>query len=238
MKIIVFSDIHGNQYALSAGMDLMEQEDAERMFFLGDVFGYYYGQNECLDMLRGLDGLTCLQGNHEKLFLKLLSGCGNESELVRKYGSSYRQITKITRGNIIFVKSWPEQMVMEIDGCRLGFFHGTPTAYTQGRLYPDTEIENQEVYAPYDAVFLGHTHHKMCRQCGSTLIYNPGSLGQQRDGQGCSYIVFDTSTGQCEWRIVPYGLEQLLLEIDYYDMGMKKLREPLLRQRGRWRLDG
>lgn len=238
MKIIVFSDIHGNQYALKASLPLMQQEEAEKAVFLGDVFGYYYGQAECIKILREMPELTCIRGNHDEMYLDLLEGKCKPEALALRYGSSYLKCRELDGTDEMFVRSWPDRSELVLDGCRLGFFHGTPDSPAKGRLYPDTEIVQPELYSPYDVVFLGHTHHKMRRKCGKTAIYNPGSLGQQRDGQGCSYIVFDTVNRNCDFRIVPYDMKPLLQEIKERDNDWEKLKEPLLRQRGRWQSHG
>ena len=234
MRIIVFSDVHGNQFALRVALPMMEKEQASRLFFLGDVFGYYYGQVECLNYLRQMRNLTCLLGNHEELYFHLLNGQEDAIQLAKCYGSSYLNIDNIGSKNEDFLRHWDFAYKEIVDGCRIGFFHGTPDCPLHGRLYPDTEIEDEAVYTQYDVVFLGHTHHKMRRKCGMTWIYNPGSLGQQRDGQGCSYIVFDTVSREAKWQIVPYDKQLLLKEIELRDPDMQKLRDPLLRDRGRW----
>jgi len=43
MKICIFSDIHGNQYALKAFMREISNYDIDQFIFCGDIFGYYYG---------------------------------------------------------------------------------------------------------------------------------------------------------------------------------------------------
>lgn len=48
MKIAICSDIHGNQYALNNFFKDIETQKIDKVLFLGDVFGYYYGQKECL----------------------------------------------------------------------------------------------------------------------------------------------------------------------------------------------
>ena len=72
---------------------------------------------------------------------------------------------------------------MEADGLKLGFFHGSPRDYQNDRIYPDTEITDKEelkLFGKYDYVFSGHTHHKLIKQFGKTILINPGSAGQPR----------------------------------------------------------
>ena len=229
MKIAVFSDIHGNQFALREFLRQSAHEVIDRFYFLGDVFGYYYGQNECFDLLRGLAHLVCIRGNHDEYFLRHEIGEANIAILAKKYGNTYLHMNEIAKENRDFLHTWGQSWREHLGRLEIGFFHGTPDDPVNGRLYPDTEITNAISYRQYDVVFLGHTHHKMKRRIGETLIINPGSLGQQRDGKGCSYILFDTENMDVEWRIVTYDIVPLLRQIDENDPAMPSLKEVLMR---------
>lgn len=230
MKIIFFSDIHGNKYALSSFLKELKKIKPEIVVFCGDVFGYYYYQNEIIDCFRKNEFVTLL-GNHDQYFLDLL--CGNmESEyLISRYGNSYKNIQeKITDENIEFLKTLKPKYEIEADGYKIGVFHGSPSNHLNGRIYPDTEINETADYALYDYVILGHTHHKMERELETTIILNPGSIGQQRDGKGCSYLVLDTKTREYEFKLIEFEIERLINDIDYYDQGNVKLKEVLFRK--------
>ena len=84
MRIAVFSDIHGYQYSLKKFCEQVKTDHCDLIVFLGDVFGYYYGQHECLEMLSCMDGLVCLLGNHDQNFLDLLKFPELEADLVAK----------------------------------------------------------------------------------------------------------------------------------------------------------
>lgn len=57
----------------------------------------------------------------------------------------------------------------------------------------------------------------MVRTLGNTTLLNPGSLGQQRDGRGCSYATLDTCTRTISFQVVEYGISSLLGEIEAND---------------------
>lgn len=230
MKIVVFSDIHGNQYTMRKFCKEIADFRPDRIFFLGDVFGYYYGQNECLDLLRALPNLQCILGNHDEMFLQSLNNEKMQIELAEKYGKSYLWAEMISAVNIKFLLEWPTYWGEIIDGLKMGFCHGALDDKLNGRLYPDGDVLNLEHYKEYDVVFYGHTHHKMKKTAGKTDIYNPGSIGQQRDGRGCSYIVFDTATKMAEYRTIDYEREVLLAEIEKYDPYKENFKEVLFRR--------
>lgn len=79
-------------------------------------------------------------------------------------------------------------------------------------MYPDTDV-NESLYHPYDFVILGHTHYQMYRKPDRTVLLNPGSLGQPRDGKGYSYCVLDTETGKCRFQIVDADQTALVGEL-------------------------
>lgn len=70
----------------------------------------------------------------------------------------------------------------------------------------------------------------MVRYFGETTVLNPGSLGQQRDGKGCSYLIFDSVKEEFEFKSVDFDREKLVRDIRVYDNGMEKLVEVLFRE--------
>jgi len=231
MKIIFFSDIHGNRYALEGLFNNNLVSVADQLIFCGDVFGYYYYQNEILDIFRRVKKLRCILGNHDKMFLDIIDGKLNENTLIPKYGNSYKEVAeRISRENIEFLRTFPTNLELEINGIKIGVFHGSPSDLLNGRVYPDTEIVDSENYTKYDYVILGHTHHKMVKQISNTTILNPGSLGQQRDGKGCSFIELNLNDKTFDFKTIEYDISGLMKDIDRIDNGKHSLKEVLLRR--------
>lgn len=110
----------------------------------------------------------------------------------------------------------------------LAFVHGSLDDPLNGRIYPDTEINDYRKYEGLDYVFMGHTHHKMKKVLpGGTILINPGSIGQQRDGKGCSYVIFDTVKRTDILYNVDYNREYLAADIEAHDESAE-MREKLL----------
>ena len=230
MKIVFFSDVHGNQYAFARFLQEMQEHPADRVVFLGDIFGYYYGQRPILERLRR-SGFVCLMGNHDKMYLDMLDGHRSAAELCQRYGSSYeRNLTEIPAEDRAFLRGLPREWHTSCDGIEIAAFHASPADPLEGRIYPDTPIDDPLPYARYDYVILGHTHHKMVRKVGHTVVIDPGSLGQQRDGKGCSYLVLDTVARTYAFQIVEYDLDPLLREIEMWDPDKPFLSEVLTRK--------
>lgn len=214
MKIVFFSDAHGNQYAVRNFFEQLAHENYDLVIFGGDVFGYYYGQLEILELLQK-SGFICLLGNHDRYFLDLLENKIDEGYLVSRYGSTYRNITaRVPNQYIDFLYSLKNCYKLTIDNLHIACVHGSVEDPLNGRIYPDTKITNIEDYAGLDYVFMGHTHHKLAvRLENGTVLINPGSIGQQRDGKGCTYVIFDTVSHNYEIKEVQYEREKLISEI-------------------------
>ena len=59
-----------------------------------------------------------------------------------------------------------------------------------------------------DFLLVGHTHRPFISLIKSTLIVNPGSVGQPRDGDPrASYMLVDTATAHITWHRVSYDLQ-------------------------------
>lgn len=219
MKLVFFSDIHGNGYAFRAFQRQMERERPDLVVFCGDVFGYYYQQPEILEGLRAA-GWHCLLGNHDKYYLDALDGKRDIGSLCEKYGSSYKRCMEGPHAvgeAVPFLRSLKPHTALTVDGLNIAAYHGSPADPLEGRIYPDTPMLDVEAYAAYDFVILGHTHHKMVRRAGGAIVINPGSLGQQRDGRGCSYLTLDTQSREFAFQTVTYDIAALLREISVND---------------------
>lgn len=219
MRIIFFSDAHGNQYAVKALFKQIENEKIDSIVFGGDIFGYYYGQEEIIDLLRN-HKTKCLLGNHDKMFLDLIDGKIRRDGLIEKYGRTYFDIEKrISNDNINFIRTLVPEVFLRTDGLNIYFAHGSKKDPLNGRIYPDTDVSRCTEYKGIDFAILGHTHHETEKKAFDCTIINPGSLGQPRDGKGCKYLLFDTVKREYYINKVIYDISPLIDEIKSNDEG-------------------
>ena len=235
MKICFFSDIHGNIEALNSFWENVRQFNVDMFVFGGDIFGYYYHQIEVMDFLLE-NKINCLLGNHDRMFLDLLEGKIDEQYLVNRYGSSYKDIKNhVAQKYIDFLYGLKSRNDFKVDGLNLAFVHGSLLDPLNGRIYPDAKFDDISIYDGIDVVFMAHTHHKFVKKLhNGTLLINPGSVGQQRDGKGTSYCIFDTNTLEFALNVFEYDKEKLISEIksrnEEKDMELR-LMEVLLRKK-------
>ncbi len=231
MKLIIFSDIHGNQYTFREFIKQINQIDYDMLIFCGDIFGYYYGQKEIIDKLSELKNLVWIIGNHDKYAVNVYSKIEDPIKYIENYGHSYDQILADCRSDQIDrIRRLPDYFILQLLGKKIGVFHGTPEDYTCGRLYPNELSNLSTVYNEYDYVILGHTHFRMNYKYGHTTIINPGSLGQHRDGKGFGYFILDLERDVGKFVNVEIDLEPLYKEIDVNDKRLIKLKDVLERR--------
>lgn len=229
MRCIIFSDIHGNIHAFRAFLEKIRKQKYDKIFFLGDFVGYYYNPNEIIEHCIDL-GVTCLLGNHDSYFLRMLNAELDQEELVRKYGNSYRQAREtMTQASIDFLLSLKPSLNFNISGRNVLLCHGSPINPLEGRIYPDTDLSVFTRGGNFDYIICGHTHHKISRKYENTWFLNPGSLGQQRDGKGCSYLSIDFFVDTWTIDTVDYDIGALEAQVDRYDMGAERLKSVLRR---------
>lgn len=64
-RIMIISDIHGGIYNLTKVLKIYEEEHFDRLFVLGDLFGYSYdpAEDRILELLRGIKDCVMVRGN-------------------------------------------------------------------------------------------------------------------------------------------------------------------------------
>ena len=209
MRLLVFSDIHGNIDALKKMYAAVEHLDYDKSVFLGDIFGYYYHQKEVLAVLQKKSDLIWLKGNHDAYAVNVYKGVLGKGELIENYGSV---------------------SIADENNRKIGFFHGRPEKELEGRLYPRDPVVNPAEYEKFDIVIQGHTHWRMSRYSKGTWIVNPGSIGQPRDGKGFGFAIVDTRSYEAQFYSVNINLHELFQEAERWDPNLKKLKDVLQRK--------
>ena len=152
-------------------------------------------------------------GNHEEDFLR--GSYSGSSELVKLFfdstfpsfernGRIEKFLSTYTYKNFVFSHT--------IDG---------------KRVYPDTEITLDNNY------FIGHSHHQFKYENSDFVLYNTGSVGQNRSEINiCNYLVFDADTYMVRMGAVDFDIQATLSEmrklnypidcIEYYTNKMRK----------------
>jgi predicted phosphodiesterase len=231
MKIGVFSDIHGNIFAFEAIYRELKEEGCDRHFFLGDICGYYYYQNEVIELLNEIPNLTALKGNHDVMFLESLKDEKIMESNIKTYGQSFPNLKEtVTPDSLEYLRRLKTCATIEgSDGdADMAAFHGSPWNPIYEYIYPDAIMDRFDALS-YEVVFLGHTHYPMDIQRKHIRIVNPGSAGQPRDGHWPSYAIYDTQKKEVEIKRVSYDVDKMIADVKNRDSGNPYLVEVLER---------
>lgn len=193
MKILIYSDVHGNLPAFEEV--LANEKFCDQYICLGDLVNYGPWSNECVELATSLPNSIILQGNHEELYLnkKLLK---DECDLVKSFFSvtypSFRmhEAIKNFRGDFK-LNQW-------------SFSH----TINDMKIYEDTIID-----LSFNS-FIGHTHHQFIRNINNFKLINTGSLGQNRSLiNKAEYVIYDTFNDNIKFKSLFYNIDILIDEM-------------------------
>lgn len=201
MKILLISDLHGNYEALKA---IISKETYDEIFFLGDAVDYGPKPAEVLDFLKENSRFNVM-GNHDRA-VAYDEDC--------KCAPAMHELSEFTRKNISMkllgeedvrtIKSFREEIKIELDGLRFYLTHASPYNNLYGYLF-STEAEmvsRDRNLSDYSYIIVGHTHFPMMYK---SRILNPGSAGQPRDGNWMPwYATLDTEDMEIRYRRFKY----------------------------------
>jgi putative phosphoesterase len=193
MKLALLSDIHGNLPALELCLGVARSLGCERVFCLGDTFGYFQSGAACFEMLRQA-GAEIMLGNHEAMLLRRIPS-SPESELVYQLEPERQRLSSQTRDLLESLLPYRE---IVLGNRKLLLVHGAPWDPLSGYVYPDANLAALG-RLPYDFIFMGHTHRPFVRTENKACVVNVGSCGLPRDtGNSACFAVYDTDTGRAE----------------------------------------
>ena len=66
MRYAILSDVHGNLEALSVVLAKCNEVGVDAYISLGDIVGYNANPKECLDIMRSLNLICAIKGNHDE----------------------------------------------------------------------------------------------------------------------------------------------------------------------------
>ena len=217
--IFIISDIHGNIDALKKFFGTIKTKPGDKIYSLGDYMGYYYHSNECLNLLRK-KRVNCIKGNHDINFIKSLKNKKILKKFNERYGNAYFEASqKITLKNLLFLKRMKTKMEIKIKDKKILLSHGSPWK-NDFYLYPDVKKIFLKKFLKYkhEIFFVGHTHRKHTHKYKNKIIYNPGSIGQPRDGiKGINWIQFDPLTKKVTFHNKTYNANKIKREIKLKD---------------------
>lgn len=212
MKLGVISDVHGNSTALKTVLDDMPPVD--QLVSLGDVVGYGPHPRECVELVQEHCDIS-LYGNHES-FLADPGMCRGNDDAHAGIMHARNHLTGEQR-NWAADRPWRDR----IDN--IAFAHGHPdpeTPFKYVRKNNVTDLIPRLRATEYDMLAVGHSHvqfkqdlKKFHDEAG--LVFNPGSVGQPRDGDPrAAYAVADLTERTVDLHRVEYDVASVIEAIN------------------------
>ncbi len=200
------SDVHSNLEALEA---VLGEIGDLKVYCLGDVVGYGASPNEVVRLLREV-GATCVLGNHD--FASIhgdVSEFGSAAAVAAIWTSR-----RLSGESTDFLGSLPREVHTSLGGKRLYMAHGSPDDTMWEYVLPSSHSDLFDYYlerAGADVIALGHTHVPFEWRGGEErgLVFNPGSVGQPRNGDSrASYAILSVEgdNARLEHRQVRYDV--------------------------------
>lgn len=194
MKVAVFSDVHANLIAL---MQFVRStiNVVDEYLCLGDMVDYGPWNDECLDVIMSLPGITVLEGNHERLFLGK-EAIDGEIPLVQDF---YHH-SKALFSHMDLISNLPRH-------CQLGTFKCIH-CFGDCSIFPNNSIDINCNY------LIGHSHHQFQTDSSGFMLINPGSIGQNRKWiDMLDYLIIDLESQEIQMQSRPYDFNLFLSEL-------------------------
>ncbi|CAG9622706.1 metallophosphoesterase family protein [Sutcliffiella rhizosphaerae] len=190
MRVAAIYDIHGNYSALKAVLEEIKRTNVERVIVGGDLV-WGPEPRQVMDLL--------MDYKDEYIFIK-----GNaDREVSYRYGKekglddltaelNHWCADQLTEEQIKFLKSFPEETSLNIDGLgEILFVHGSPRSDEEAiRINtPDNEVRPMIENVTQDIIICGHTHIQFDRIVDDKRLINAGSVGLQSRANGACWVL-------------------------------------------------
>jgi len=210
MKVAVFSDIHGNRFALETILNDISKRSIDKMICLGDVVGLGPSSDRCLSLIME-HNVDMVLGNHE---LYYLYGTGidydmEEGEILHQKWIA-NQLNQDKKYREFLEK---KDITLEFDQILCQHFF---IKKNQKGIYPfyDLNILKDETFfqdllnLPYQRILIGHEHFPFYRES----VVDVGTSGCKKDSY-TSYVILDTNDYSYEKVVLEYDRDAFVTEL-------------------------
>ncbi|HXC05509.1 MAG TPA: metallophosphoesterase family protein [Bacteroidia bacterium] len=207
-RIAIISDVHSNCFALEAVLADMKQEGIDKLILLGDLFGYYPWALETYALLDSFrKDSWFIKGNHDQLVLETEPPVPTPVYWEAAQQNRTALMTEKPEA-LTWLKALQTEIRIKVGGLHIKGVHGSPDDQLKGRIYPDTPGMEHLFSAETEILLTGHTHYPLFKSfhAGKQILFNPGSVGQSRDGNPMpSWGILTVETGLLEHRRSSYN---------------------------------
>ncbi len=242
MRILILSDIHGNLDALKAVLAHVDRWD--EVFVLGDLVDYGPEPHHVIDIIKELRPKIIVRGNHDHA-VAFNADCRCRSEIhdISVYTRKNITMKLLSHGQMKWLASLPLRTRIDLGNAIFYIVHGAPADPLYGYVEPkisDKELREMIINSvslfnhnkTTGVILLGHTHIPFLRDLAGIKVFNPGSIGQPRDGDArASYGILDLNKNVFKIYKVEYPVERTIRKLESFRLDkvyLMKLKKILL----------
>lgn len=158
-KFAILSDIHGNIQALEVVLAKCEKLGVTKFISLGDIVGYNGNPAECLKIVRNLDLVAAVRGNHDEY-------AGNDNEDIVGFNPHAKAAVSWTRSQLsdeerswLMATPYRKSVPMDVPGCNTTIVHATlDSPENWGYIFDMHHAIDNFTYQFTPLCFCGHSH--------------------------------------------------------------------------------
>lgn len=172
MRIVIASDLHGNQEALA-----VLPREYDELWILGDLVNFGPDPGKVVEFVRER-AVHVVRGNHDHA-----AGYGESPRCYGRFQELAEATGKVTEQQLSetdrrYLRGLPLQIHVQKNQTQFWLCHATPSDPLFGYAPPRSDVWGEECcLPPADILLVGHTHGQFMRKIGDCLVVNPGSLG-------------------------------------------------------------
>jgi len=215
MKVGVISDVHSNSIALEQVLEELHDRGAETILCAGDIVGYGSQPNRTIRLLK-ITEVVSVMGNHDK---GILEGTPSNFNIYAKRALDWNR-RNLKKEYFEYIEKLENKIQVNLDGADIYLVHGSPQNPISGYIHSeevDSDFLDFSLDSYPDILIMGQTHKPYIKRIDGTLILNPGSVGQPRDGDPrASCAIIDTETNKAEILRVDYDQQKMAEDVIEY----------------------
>ena len=221
MKVAIMSDVHANPMALERVLADAEQCGVEQVVCAGDVVGYGPYPSETIRILRERE-IPTVMGNHDRAVAEYV-GTGHMIGSAQDGVARHR--AELGEDDLAWLRSLP--YVYLGDGFEVAHASFCPSPMSMGYVHDRLAARDSLFNGRERLQLLGHTHLEALYRVGFVsdphypdseqlephdfkmedkwmYVINVGSVGYPRVKPYSSYVIFDSATGEVQFRKVEF----------------------------------
>lgn len=208
MRTALISDIHANAPALREVLSDINRRNVDNICCAGDVVGYNSFPNKTIKKINE-HNVRSVRGNHDEA---VLTETPSDFSISAKRAVDWTR-RKLSNKSEQYLEKLKYNLRFEQDGVEIYLTHGSPidnlNQYVHKRDVSESRLNRWFDDIP-DVVILGHTHRQFTENVNDTIVVNPGSVGQPRDGDPrAAYAIIDTEKFEVNTHRIEYDIDEV-----------------------------